>query len=261
VVAVVAGLTGVAMLVAPADTGRYFSWPIGPPPLAALVGAFYVAAAITFAIVALRADKAAARGASFAILGFTLPTLVATMAHRDLFDFGRWQALAWVALFAGSPLAFSLFLFLLRGETKSGGDPLPGLARSVVALLAILYTVLAAGLLLAPGRLEDASPFALPGLSGRFLGSWCAFLAVLATFVVGRNRADEASIPLLALLLWPVAAMVGAIRSFDELQPPLRRLTYFGAVAALAGLAAFASAAVGSERQGSGDDDEGAGRW
>jgi hypothetical protein len=39
VVAVVAGLAGAVMVVAPADTGSYFSWPIGPPPVAALAAA------------------------------------------------------------------------------------------------------------------------------------------------------------------------------------------------------------------------------
>ena len=37
-VALAAGFVGVLMLIAPASTGRYFSWALGPPPLAALVG-------------------------------------------------------------------------------------------------------------------------------------------------------------------------------------------------------------------------------
>ena len=47
-VALAAGIVGVAMLVAPGSTGRYFSWALGPPPLAALVGAFSVASTLVF---------------------------------------------------------------------------------------------------------------------------------------------------------------------------------------------------------------------
>ncbi len=242
VVAVVAGVAGTVMLVAPEDTDRYFSWPIGPAPLAALVGGFYLASATTFALLARRGDWPASRGICFGILAFTLPTLAATVRHRDLFDWGRWQALAWVALFVGAPLAFSSFLYLQRGQPSAGGNPLPGWTRAVLALLGAVYALLAVGLLFAPGDLEaDLSPFRLPGLSGRFIGAWCAFLAVNALFAAWRNRSHEAAFPMLALVLWPAAGIVAAIRSFDDLQPSGRRLAYLLLLAVLAvlGLAAL----------------------
>ncbi|MGH9033947.1 MAG: hypothetical protein ACRDZV_17625, partial [Acidimicrobiia bacterium] len=45
----------------------------------------------------------------------------------------------------------------------------------------------------------------------------------LALFVVVRNRWNEARTPLLALTLWPVGGLVGALRSFDDLAPSGRR--------------------------------------
>lgn len=242
VVAVVAGLAGTVMVVAPQDTDRYFSWPIGPPPLAALVGAFYLASALTFAVLGLRGDWRASRGICFGILAFTLPTLGATLRHRDLFDWTRWQALAWVALFVSAPLAFSSFLFLLRGRAacSDNDDPLSRLTRVALGVLTGCYAVIAVGLLLAPGRMEEVSPFALPGLSGRFLGSWCAFLAVIATFALARDRLQEATMPLMALVLWPAAAFLAALRSFDDLQPSARRLTYLVVLVALSALAGAA---------------------
>ena len=243
VVAVVAGVAGTVMLVAPEDTDRYFSWPIGPRPLAALVGGFYLASATTFALLARRRDWLASRGICFGILAFTLPTLAATVRHRDLFDWGRVQALAWVALFVGAPLAFSSFLYLQRGRRSDGGNPLPGWTRTVLAVLGAVYSLLAVGLLFAPGRLQaDASPFSLPGLSGRFIGAWCAFLAVAALFSAWRNRSHEAAFPMLALVLWPAAGIVAAIRSFDDLQPSARRMAYLVLLGALAVLALAASA-------------------
>jgi uncharacterized membrane protein HdeD (DUF308 family) len=62
IVAVVAGIVGVIMLIAPASTDRYFSWPIGPPAVAATVGAFYVASALVFGLAAMREDWPASRG-------------------------------------------------------------------------------------------------------------------------------------------------------------------------------------------------------
>jgi hypothetical protein len=243
VVAVVAGLAGTVMLVAPRDTDAYFSWPIGPPPLAALVGAFYLASAVTFSVIGTRADWLAARGICFGILAFTLPTLAATARHHDLFDWGRWQALAWVALFAGSPLAFSSFLYLLRGRAPRGRGNLPSSIQTIFGILALAYGALGLGLLLAPGRLEERSPFALPGLSGRFLGSWCLFLCVVAGFALVRSRAHEAWVPVFALVAWPVAAGIAAVRSFDELNAD-RRAPYVVLVVALAALATGSAGGV-----------------
>jgi hypothetical protein len=246
VVTVVAGLAGTVMLITPDNTDAYFSWPIGPPPLAALVGAFYLASALTFSLIAMKADWPAARGICFGILAFTLPTLAATVRHRDLFEWDRGQALAWIALFAGSPLAFSSFLYLLRARAPHGREGLPSSTKAILGLLVVVYGALGLGLLLAPGRLQDGSPFALPGLSGRFLGSWCLFLSVVAGFALVRNRAHEARIPVFALVAWPVAATLAAVRSFDELRSD-RRAGYIVLVVALA---ALAMAAAGGVAQG-----------
>ncbi len=94
VVTIAAGVAGSVMLVAPGNTDSYFSWPIGPPPLAATVGAFYLASAGLFAFLGLRGEWPAAQGVCVAVLAFTVPTVAATVRHDDLFDWGRWQALA-----------------------------------------------------------------------------------------------------------------------------------------------------------------------
>ena len=250
VVTIAAGLAGAVMLVAPGETDSYFSWPIGPPPLAATVGAFYLASAGLFAVLGLRPDWPGAQGVCVAVLAFTIPTVVATGRHEDLFDWARWQALAWAAVFVATPVVFSALLLLQRGRAPAVGPPLPLLTRAVLGCLGIAYALLALGLLLAPARLESPSPYDLPGLSGRFMGSWCAFLAVLAAFALWRNRPRAAAVPLVALVLWPSAALVGAVRSFGDLQPSSRRLVYLLVVAGLAALAAVGFAARPSEDGG-----------
>jgi len=240
VVAVVAGTAGVVMLMAPTDTNDYFSWPIGPPPLAATVGGFYLASAVTFAVLGWRNTWVEARAICVGILAFTLPTLVATVNHRDLFDWDRAQAIAWVVLFTGSPITFASFLYLRRGEVTAQGDRIRLAARAALGLLGAVYAALAIALLADPTSLEDRSPFLLPGLSGRFVGSWCAFLAVIALFSLVRNRWNEAVIAIGALVLWPVGALAAALRSFDDLAPSGRRAAYLVVVVVLGAIAAAA---------------------
>jgi hypothetical protein len=226
IVAVAAGTAGVVMLVAPDETDRYFSWPIGPPPLAALIGAFYVASAIVFGRAAAQEDWAGSRGLCCGVLALTLPTLVVTARHHDLFDFGRGQAIAWVALFIASPIAYGTILFIRRGQVHGTGARLPVWVIALCAGEALAYAALAVGLWFARSEVEDRSPFALPGLSGRFLGCWAAFLAVLAAFAAVRKRWNEARTPLLAVTLWPLGAAVAAMRSWDDLAPSGRRAGY-----------------------------------
>jgi hypothetical protein len=97
IVATAAGIVGAIMLIAPSSTGRYFAWPLGPRALAALVGGFYVVSAPVFAY-AGRRSAVEVRGLAAAVLAFTLPTLAATYLHRDVFDFDRLFAMAWVVL-------------------------------------------------------------------------------------------------------------------------------------------------------------------
>ena len=248
IVGVVAGTAGVVMLVAPDETDRYFSWPIGPPPLAATVGGFYVASAIVFTRAAFRDDWPAARGLCVGVVALTVPTVVFTIRHHEVFDFGRWQAIAWIVLFVAAPIAYGTILFVQRGQVAgTSGDALAPWARAVVAVLALGYSVLALVLWVDPTGTTDRAPYALPAMSGRFLGCWAAFLTALAVFVVVRNRWHEARTPLLALTLWPVGGLVGALRSFDDLAPPGRRAVYLVGLA-VAGAAGALVLAAGRAR-------------
>lgn len=224
IVAIVAGPVGVIMLIAPDETDRYFSWPIGPPPLAATVGAFYIASAIVFGWAALRGDWSEMRPLCFGVLALTIPTLIATLYHKEVFDFGRWQAIAWVVLFAAAPVAFGTILFLRRGAANTDAFPLRVWARVFVAVLAFAYIAQATLYWVKPTANNDV--FVTPAMSGRFLGCWSAFLAVIAAFVAVRNRWRESVAALLALTLWPLGAAVGAIRTFDDLDSSRPGVTY-----------------------------------
>ncbi len=243
-VALAAGIVGVIMLAAPRSSGRYFSWALGPPALAALVGAFYVASAIVFAWAAFREEWAGMRGLCVAVFGLSLPTLVATAHHHDTFDFSRWQALAWAVLFVASPIAFGLTLWVMRGAPMARRRR-PGLrpwARAVLATMGVGYGVLALTLWFGPNVVSRHGPFAVAGLGARFAGSWAAFLALAAAYAVVRDRWDEARVPMLALAVWPLAALGAALVRLDDVRTGAPRVLYLAGLGVLAGLAASALA-------------------
>lgn len=64
----------------------------------------------------------AARSADWrpGVLAFTLPTLAATYLHRDVFDFDRLFAMAWVVLSVASPVTFALLLWNGRHAGVAG---------------------------------------------------------------------------------------------------------------------------------------------
>lgn len=188
-VVVAAGVSGLALLVWPDETGEFFSWGLGPPPLASLVGGLYLASAVTFAV-AVRLPWRYSRSLVAASIALTAPTLISTLVHLDVFDFGRWQAVAWLVLLA--------------------------LAVLLVVLAIVLWADPAAGVRMLP---FEPSP-----LGGRFVGSWSAFLAVMATWAA--LRPAEAKLPLIALAAYPAGALVAGLRSLPDLSPPGARWAY-----------------------------------
>jgi hypothetical protein len=242
IVAAVAGFVGLVMLVAPGSTGDYFSWPIGPEPLARLVGGFYVASAIVFGRAALREDWTGARGLCAGVLALTLPTLAATAEHHDVFDFGRWQAVGWVVLFVASPVAYGTMLAVKRGDVDDDGPRLAPVSRGVLALLSTGYGALALVLWFSLEWASAHSPFAVGGMGGRFLGCWAAFLATLAAYAAWRGRWRDARTPLLALIAWPVGGLLAAVVAVDDLRPAGRRGVYLGGLVVVAAVAAVIGA-------------------
>ena len=120
-VAVASALTGAALFTFPDATRVYFAWELGPPPLAALVGGFYLASAVMFAVAA-RLPHEQVRSLLAASLALTLPTLAAIPLHLGSFDFSRWQAWSWVVVFGAAPAWWGALLGALRGSEVVADD-------------------------------------------------------------------------------------------------------------------------------------------
>jgi hypothetical protein len=207
VVATAAGIVGAIMLVAPTSTGTYFAWPLGPPGLAALVGGFYVVSAPVFGYAGTR-PVVEVRGLAAAVLAFTVPTLVATYLHRDIFDFSRLMAMAWVVLFIASPITFALLLWSSRHAQPPPNDSrLNSAVRTILALLATAFAGLAVWFWVTT---SGPVPFEVVPLGARFLAAWLAFFAVLAGWPALRPTRAEARVPLLSLVAYGVGGLLAA---------------------------------------------------
>jgi hypothetical protein len=223
-VVLAAGVSGLALVIMPESTGQFFSWGLGPPPLAGLVGGLYLASAVTFAV-ALRLPWRCARSLVAASVALTAPTLVATFIHLEVFDFGRWQAWAWVGLFLAAPPFWAAMLVINRSAAPRSAPPDVGRPAAIALLvLAALLVVATVVVWTDPSVGGRALPFELSPLGGRFIAAWLAFLAVLAGWAA--LRPAEARLPFVALAAYPAGALVAGLRSLADLSPPGARRAY-----------------------------------
>ena len=236
-VAFAAGLVGLAMLVAPRSTGTYFSWALAPTPLASFVGACYVASALVFGWAAWKESWTGQRGLCVAVLGLAAPTLVATMRHRDVFDFGRWQAVAWIVLFAASVSSFGTLAVRRRRQPSSSPFALGAASRVVLCVLGVAYAAVAVVLWALPGAVSEHGPVAAGPLGLRFVGSWAAFLALTAIYGATHPRLDEARVPAATLVVFPLVTLLVTVAHAEDLRARPGALTAAGLLAlTIAGL-------------------------
>jgi hypothetical protein len=221
IVAVVAGIVGIVMLVAPGSTGDYFSWELGPPPLASLVGGLYVASTVVFGL-AIAQAWGAVRGLVAAVLALTLPTLAATLIHSEVFDFSRAAAVIWLILFVASPLTYGSILVSRRAQRVSGGPPLRAGARLSLGALAVALAAFGVLTWVDRTAAEELVPFVLAPMGGKFLGAWSLFLAVLAAWPAAAGGRDEARLPLVGLVAYALGGLGAGLRSFGDLEETTR---------------------------------------
>jgi hypothetical protein len=203
---VAAGLVGVALLSVPGAAGTFFAWGLGPEPLAAFAGGVYVASAAVYAA-GLRAPWAQARALVAAAVVLSVSVFGVTLAHLDVFDFGRLQAWAWLVLFGVFAVTTCWLLIAGGAHVHPRGPTLAAPVRTAFAAAALTLGIVGVRLWIDPG--------ALPDLGGRFAGSWTVMLAFLAGWAAVANRREEARLPALALAALPAGALLAAARTLD----------------------------------------------
>ncbi len=203
--ALAAGMVGVALLIVPGATGAFFAWGLGPASLAAFAGGVYVASAVVYAV-ALRAPGArVARARGGRRRAVRLRAREHARAPRGV----RLRPAAGVGV-GGAVRGFGVTTCVLavRGPWwPTPGPRLPLWTRGLLGALASLLGGVAA-------RCGSTRPRSRsPPLGGRFAGSWVAMLATLAAYAALTNRRREARLPALALIALPAGALVAAART------------------------------------------------
>ncbi|MDP9342400.1 MAG: hypothetical protein M3Q23_09975 [Actinomycetota bacterium] len=218
VLAVLSAVAGVLLLAIPGSTASFFAWGLGPPPLAAICGGFFVGVAAAFAY---SRSRAAAAGRGLCLMGivFAVPTLGYTLINKSVFDFGRWQAVLWLAVFIAASVVFVVLPF--AGGWRLGAvGPGPGLplwARAILLVLTVAGIVGAVSLWIDPVGSGAWLPFAPPPLGGRFLGVWSMVVAFACLWAAIRPAVEGEPFVFGAAAL-VLGAVVGTLRGFGDLE-------------------------------------------
>jgi hypothetical protein len=236
---VAAGAVGLALLAVPGATGAFFAWSLAPTPLAAFAGGVYVGSAALYAL-GLTRPAGETRSLVLAAVVLSVSVSTITLANLEIFDFGRLQAWAWVALFAG--FAATTCALALAGRRSVDADrSAPSWVRWALGVAALMLAAAGVALWIDPAAIPG--PFELPPLGGRFAGSWIVMLAVLAGQGAWTGRRAATELAALALVALPGGALLASLRTFGDLD---HAIAYTAALAALCalGLGVLVSLAV-----------------
>jgi hypothetical protein len=190
-------LAGLQLFVFPERTDDLFAWTIDVPLTAAFLGAGYWAS-VSFELFAAREKLwANARIAVPSVFVFTLLTLVATLAHLDLFHLDssiglptRMLTWAWIAIYTSVPL-FLVVMFVKQmgvpGDDPTRAVAIPRGPAFILSIHAVLLPAFGAYLFVAPERAMSLWPWPLTPLTGRAVGAWVFSLGVAAAHARWEN--------------------------------------------------------------------------
>lgn len=186
VAAVLVFLAGLQLTVFPTRTADWFSWTIDVPMTAVFLGAAYWSSAVLEVAGARSAGWNRARLAVWAVLVFTVLTLVVTLVHLDKFHLGadhppsaRAVTWGWLAIYAGVPLAMVAALLLQARGTRASPVAraharrrLPSGLRWLLVGLAVVLAASGLALLVAPQWAAEGWAWSLTPLTARAVGAW-----------------------------------------------------------------------------------------
>jgi hypothetical protein len=180
-----------AVFLFPEQTDSNFAWPVKPPVMAALLGAFYLATAVMLVASLFQRWWERVRVIILPSAAFTTLELLVTLLHWDRFKVGTLPFTVWFASYILPPLVFAfLYWWQQRRSTPVGTGvtaPLPSWVRRLCAvnggiLVAVFLLVLAV-----PDLLVPRGPWMLTPLTTRALCGWAVALGLLLLSIRAEN--------------------------------------------------------------------------
>lgn len=205
----------VTISLTPADTAQHFAWPIRPVVTAALIGAFYIAAASFFVLALFARRWENVRVFIWASILFTSTELLATFLHWDRFSVGTTPFNVWLVSYVLPPPLFIAFYFWHQRRAapipKPGDEPLPPNLRLGMRALGAFLALFAMIAFELPAIVIALMPWTFTPLTLRALSGWILALGVLLLSVAHENDRTRVRIisPFFVLLLPAIALEVG----------------------------------------------------
>jgi hypothetical protein len=188
---------GSTLVVAPAQTDRYFAWTVNPPLTAAFLGAAYWASGVLELAASRERIWTRTRIGVPTVFVFTALTLLTTLLHIDRFHLGDEHALitragtwVWIAVYTVVPPSMLLLVWRqskAKGSNPPRSVPLAAWVRVVILVQGITMLLLGITLFAVPSTVALLWPWTMSPLSTRAIASWLIGLGVGVLHVAREN--------------------------------------------------------------------------
>ncbi|NCF64326.1 MAG: hypothetical protein GWP61_00030 [Chloroflexi bacterium] len=221
---------GFSLYILTAQTDRYFSWTVASLLTAAFLGGSYWSAAVLEFLSGRERLWINSRPSIPAVTIFTFLTLIVTLMHIDKFHFnaplpitraGTWF---WLIVYVSVPVILTvLFILQVRapGIDPPRRFPLARWVHILLIVLAGLFLLIGASLLVAPLTVAPLWPWGLSALTGRAIGAWLIGLGIVTGQAAWENdrlrvRSIMASLVAFSLLQLLALARYGSELALDK---------------------------------------------
>jgi hypothetical protein len=200
----------------PEDTATSFAWPIEPPVMAAVLGAFYLASALIFVLPLFARWWQQVRVMILPTAVFSTAMLGATILHWDKFSVGTFPFFIWFASYVLPPPIFiGLYVWHQRSAAPVGVGirvPLVPWARTFLGGNGLVLTALAVVGYAVPGVLMAVSPWTFTPLTTRALCGWLLAVGLLQASMAWEGDWQRARLATTMLIILPIALVVQLLR-------------------------------------------------
>jgi len=221
-------LASVILYFFPTELHHFLPWDIQPEMTAAFMGAGYLGGGYQLLLSVFEKRWHRVRNAFLPIILFSIFMLIATLLHLDRFDFSRFPAQLWTALYIFAPVFFPLAWF--RNCVTDSGAPeaddvvVPTIVRTGLAVIAAGILLFSTFTLITPTLTIQYWPWALTPLTARVLAGWFSLLGLGGLLITRETRWSGWRVPIESIFLWDALVLLAAIRYWEDLANGTRTL-------------------------------------